>query len=145
MGKLYIITILFCVAFRLNDALETERYTTFVDVDSTVYVQSLCLIAESTQIKMQCPSSERIKIIRTIYGYNPAYEFKTSANLDTCVVDALDCNFDKDYSVDNECTGKNTCIITIVKSQVMNESQLVGQACTNYNYLQINYQCLPSN
>ncbi|RNA40899.1 hypothetical protein BpHYR1_010727 [Brachionus plicatilis] len=26
----------------------------------------------------------------------------------------------------------------------MNESLLVGQACTKYNYLQINYQCLPN-
>lgn len=144
MGQLRILTLLFWISFGFSNALESERYTTFVDVDSTVYVQSLCLIAESTQIKMQCPSSERLKIIRTIYGYNPAYEFKTSASLDTCVVDAMDCNFDKDYSVDSECTGKNTCIITIVKSKVMNESLLVGQACTKYNYLQINYQCLPS-
>lgn len=145
MGQLNILTLLFFVVFQLNNALETDRYMTFVDVDSTVYVQSLCLITESTQIKMQCPSSERLKIINTIYGFNPAYEFKTSANLDSCVVDATDCHFDKYYSVDNECTGKNTCIITISKSKVMNESQIVGQACNSYNYLQINYQCLPSN
>ncbi|CAF0824560.1 unnamed protein product [Brachionus calyciflorus] len=125
-------------------ALETERYTTFVDVGSTIYVQSLCLIAESTQIQMQCPSSDRIKIIQTLYGYNPAYDFKTNANIDTCSLGIKDCNFDKDHGVDNECTGKNSCIITINKERVMNESLLVGQACKSYNYLQINYQCLPN-
>lgn len=115
-----------------------------VDIGSTVYYQALCLLNEATQIKMQCTSNDKIKILRTVYGYNPGYDRLTSATLDSCAFSIKDCNFDKEFSIDNECTGRNTCLVTIRKSRVMNESSIVYQTCKDFNYVQINYQCLPS-
>lgn len=126
-------------------ASEERRFSSFVDIGSTVYYQALCLISENTQIRMQCTSSDKIKIIRTVYAFNPAYSTKTADNIDTCSFSATDCNFDKEYSIDNECTGKNTCIVTIKKSRALNESQTLAQTCKQFNYVQISYQCLPSN
>ncbi len=118
---------------------------TVVDIGSTVYYQALCLVSDTTQIKMQCTSTDKIKILRTVYGYNPGYaSMAATASIDSCAFSIKDCHFDKDYSIDNECTGKNTCFVTINKQRVMNESLLNHQTCNEYNYVQINYQCLPS-
>ena len=105
-----------------------------VDIGSTVYYQALCLLNEATQIKMQCTSNDKIKILRTVYGYNPGYDRLTSATLDSCAFSIKDCNFDKEFSIDNECTGRNTCLVTIRKSRVMNESSIVYQTCKDFNY-----------
>jgi hypothetical protein len=113
-----------------------------VDVDSTVYYQALCLKTDSIQIKMQCTFTDRIKILRTVYGYNPGYTGYTGA-IDSCAFSVRDCHFDKDYSIDNECTGKNTCLTTIKRQAALNESILLKQRCKDFNYVQINYQCLP--
>ena len=91
---------------------------------------------------MQCTSSDRIKILKTIYGYNPGY--KNSVNIESCALSVTDCNFDREFTVDNECTGRNACLVTIRKSTVMNESSIFQQTCADFNYVQINYQCLPS-
>lgn len=98
-----------------------------------------------TQIKMQCPGNDKLKILRSVYGFNPNYKYQNSAkNLESCAFSIKDCNFDKEFSIDNDCTGKNSCIMTIRKSRVINESQLHFQTCKDFNYVQINYQCLPS-
>lgn len=116
-----------------------------VDIGSTVFYQGICLMNENTQIKMQCSSTDRIKILRTVYGYNPGYASLTNvASADTCAFSVTDCNFDKEHSIDNSCTGRNSCLMTIVKSRVMNESLNLHQTCADFNYVQINYQCLPS-
>ncbi len=117
-------------------------FVTVVDIGSTVYYQALCLQSEATKIKMQCTSSDRIKILKTIYGYNPGY--KNSVNIESCALSVTDCNFDREFTVDNECTGRNSCLVTIRKSTVMNESSIFQQTCADFNYVQINYQCLPS-
>ena len=127
-------------------AAQIRRFASFVDIGSTVYYQALCLINEQTQIKMQCTSTDKIKILRTVYGHNPAYQSMMQANsIDSCAFSIKDCHFDKEYSIDNECTGKNACFVTISKRRVMNESLVNHQTCKEYNYVQINYQCLPSN
>ena len=115
-----------------------------VDVGSTIYYQALCLVSETTQIKMQCTSTDKIKILRTVYGYNPGYANVAPTAIDSCAFSIKDCHFDKEYSIDNECTGRNTCLMTISKQRVMNESVANFQTCKEYNYVQINYQCLPS-
>ena len=94
---------------------------------------------------MQCSSSDRIKILRTIYGYNPGYSSITNPNADSCAFSVTDCHFDREHTIDNECTGRNSCLMTIRKSRVMNESLLVYQTCADFNYVHINYQCLPSS
>ena len=92
---------------------------------------------------MQCTSTDRIKILKTIYGYNSGYA--NSVNIDSCALSVKDCNFDKEFTVDNECTGRNSCLVSIRKSNVKNESLVYQQTCNDFNYVQINYQCLPSN
>jgi hypothetical protein len=115
-----------------------------VDVGSTIFQQSLCLFKEDTMIKMQCPPNERIKILRTIYGYNSGYSIYKNPRIDSCTIGARDCTFDQEFSIDNECTGRNTCLVTIKKLRVFRESQRLFQLCRQFNYAQINYQCLPS-
>ena len=68
----------------------------------------------------------------------------TNKNLESCTFSVSDCNFDAEYSIDNNCTGRNSCLMTITKSRVVNESQIFTQGCKDFNYVQINYQCLPS-
>lgn len=128
-------------------AAQIRRFASFVDIGSTVYYQALCLLNEQTQIKMQCTSTDKIKILRTVYGHNPAYQTmaQQANSIDSCAFSIKDCHFDKEYSIDNECTGKNSCFVTINKRRVMNESFANHQTCKEYNYVQINYQCLPSN
>ncbi len=94
---------------------------------------------------MQCPSTDKIKILRTLYGFNPGFTAQRNPRIDSCTFGIKDCNFEQEYSIDNECTGRNSCIITIRKSFVVTESakQLLG--CREYNYVQINYQCLPGS
>ncbi len=115
-----------------------------VDVGSTIYQQSLCLFKEDTMIKMQCPPDERIKILRNIYGYNAGYTIYKNQKIDSCTIGAKDCTFDQEFTIDNECTGRNTCLVTIKKLRVFRESQRLFQLCRQFNYVQINYQCLPS-
>ena len=91
---------------------------------------------------MQCTTTDRIKILKTIYGFNPGYA--NNVNIESCALSVTDCNFDREYTVDNECTGRNSCLVTIRKSNVMNESSISQQTCNDFNYVQINYQCLPS-
>lgn len=94
---------------------------------------------------MQCSSSDRIKILRAVYGYNPSYNLITNPSADSCSFSVTDCFFDREFSIDNECTGRNSCIMTLRKSQILNESQTLHQSCKDFNYVQVNYQCLPSN
>lgn len=116
-----------------------------MDVGSTVFYQGICLVAETTQIKMQCSSSDRIKILRTVYGYNPGYSSMTNTpSPDSCAFSVTDCSFDREFTIDNECTGRNSCLMTIRKSRVLNESLFYHQTCKDFNYVQVNYQCLPS-
>lgn len=124
--------------------MKINIFVKVVDIGSTVFYQGICLVNENTQIKMQCSSSDRIKILRTIYGYNPGYSSMTNPNADSCAFSVMDCSFDKEHTIDNECTGRNSCLMTIRKSRVMNESLLQYQTCKDFNYVQINYQCLPS-
>ena len=94
---------------------------------------------------MQCPPSERIKILRTIYGYNPGYNIIKNSKIDSCTLSAKDCNFDQEFTIDNACSGHNSCLVTIKKGVVLKESHRLHQLCRTYNFVQINYQCLPSN
>jgi hypothetical protein len=100
------------------------------------------LNAESIKIKIQCASNDKLKILRTVYGYNPAASY--SPGVDSCTFSIKDCHFDREFSIDNECTGRNSCQIAINKTLVSKEAQVFGQVCKDYNYVQINYQCLPS-
>lgn len=93
---------------------------------------------------MQCTSSDRIKIVRTIYGYNPSYLSMRNPQSDSCAFSVTDCIFDREFSIDNECTGRNSCFMTIRKSLVLNQSLTYHQTCKDFNYVQVNYQCLPS-
>lgn len=101
------------------------------------------MTAETIQIKIQCKSNDRIKILRTVYGYNPSASY--ASTIDHCTFSIKDCHFDREYSIDNECTGRNSCLMSISKSAVFKEAQSFGQNCRDFNYVQINYQCLPSN
>ena len=134
----------FYMNFRTQMTYECFLHFQVVDVGSTIYYQALCLVSETTQIKMQCTSTDKIKILRTVYGYNPGYSNVAPTAIDSCAFSIKDCHFDKEYSIDNECTGRNTCLMTISKQRVMNESTANFQTCKEYNYVQINYQCLPS-
>ena len=127
-----------------SETEEPKQFVSFADVESTIYYQSLCLFNEETMIKMQCPPDERIKILRTLYGYNPGYSVFRNKKIDSCTVGAKDCSFDQEYSVDNDCTGRNSCLVTIKKSRVLSESGKLFQLCRQFNYVQISYQCLPS-
>ena len=101
------------------------------------------MTSETIKLKIQCKDSDKIKILRTVYGFNPAASY--SPGVDSCTFSIRDCHFDREYSIDNECTGRNSCQMTISKSTVNNEAKIYGQGCKDYNYVQINYQCLPSN
>jgi hypothetical protein len=115
----------------------------FEDIDGAeIFYQGICLTQQSTQIKIQCRDNDRIKILRTVYGYNPSSNIGTG--VDYCTLSIKDCNFDSENTIDIECTGKNVCQLNINKTNLMIEASNHGAICKDYNYVQINYQCLPS-
>ena len=93
---------------------------------------------------MQCTGLDKIKILRTVYGYNPGYSLLKSIQTDVCSFSVTDCSFEHEFTIDNECTGRNNCLVKIEKSKIMNETSMAAHSCKDFNYVQINYQCLPS-
>jgi hypothetical protein len=93
-------------------------------------------------MNIQCRDNQKLKILRTVYGYNQ--QARNAMNAEFCTFSIKDCYFDKDYAIDDECTGKSQCDIVIRKSTLVKDSLFYKQSCRDFNYIQINFQCLPS-
>lgn len=119
-----------------------------MDAGSNILYQSNCLKEQNTEIKIQCSSNERIKILKTVLGYNRDYSsrlLKSSINIENlCSFSVNDCIYTNDTNIEIECNGRNSCITKLNKSAILNESSASHQ-CKDYNYVQINYYCLPGN
>ncbi len=77
-----------------------------------------------------------------MFGYNAGYSFKlfrSSLNRENlCSFSVADCTYEKDFSIENECSGRAFCMVNINKNRFK-----AYNPCKDFNYVQINYKCLP--
>lgn len=83
---------------------------------------------------------------KKVFGYNPHFSlrlFKSSIKIENlCSFSVNDCIYTNETSIENECTGRNSCSFKVNKSNILFKTALDKSFCKDYNYVQINYYCL---
>jgi len=109
------------------------------DVETLSFESGCLKESNQIQLRLRCSLYEHIKIIRIIYGYSKQRSFSQ------CQFSIYDCIQDGQSDYILSCNGKQTCIINLTKTEIIKttvETEGVPK-CRDFNYVQINYGCLP--